>query len=47
MFGNTESVLQSTVEITNDYYDGLDKYGIDNRSDIVIPWIFSFSRSWL
>ena len=30
-----------SVEITNDYYDGLDKYGIDNRSDIVIPWIFS------
>ena len=30
-----------SIEITNDYYDGLDKYGIDNRSDIVIPWIFS------
>lgn len=30
-----------SIEITNDYYNGLDKYGIDNRSDIVIPWIFS------
>jgi type III restriction enzyme len=30
-----------SIEITDDYYDGLDRYGIDNRSDIVIPWIFS------
>lgn len=30
-----------SIEISDDYYDGLDKYGIDNRSDIVIPWIFS------
>jgi len=27
------------VSVSDDYYDGLDKYGIDNQSDIVIPWI--------
>lgn len=27
------------VTVTDDYYDGLDKYGINNKKDIVIPWI--------
>lgn len=30
-----------TVRINDSYYDGLNKYGIDNQNDIVIPWIFS------
>jgi len=27
------------VSVSDEYYDGLDKYGIDNQSDIVISWI--------
>lgn len=27
------------VDVPESYYDGLDKYGIDNQSDIVIPWL--------
>ncbi|MCP1144860.1 DEAD/DEAH box helicase family protein [Lysinibacillus endophyticus] len=30
-----------TLTISDEYYDGLDKYGIDNKSDIVISWIYS------
>lgn len=28
-----------TVEVSDGYYDSLDKYGVDNKSDIVIPYI--------
>ncbi|MFC7322394.1 DEAD/DEAH box helicase family protein [Halobacillus campisalis] len=28
-----------TVEVSDDYYDSLDKYGIDTKRDVVIPYI--------
>lgn len=30
-----------TVAVDDEYYDSLEKYGIDNRSDIVMPYLFS------
>lgn len=27
------------VDVPDSYYDGLNKYGIDNKQDIVIPWL--------
>lgn len=30
-----------TVPVPDEYYDSLDKYGIDNKKDIVIPHLFS------
>lgn len=30
-----------TIEVSDDYYDSLDKYGVDNKKDIVIPYIFA------
>jgi len=30
-----------TIEVKDDYYDSLDKYGVDNRKDIIIPYLFS------
>lgn len=28
-----------TIEVSDDYYDGLDKYGIDTKNDVIIPYI--------
>lgn len=30
-----------TIEVSEDYYNSLDKYGIDNEKDIHIHWIFA------
>nr|WP_017554421.1 DEAD/DEAH box helicase family protein [Heyndrickxia coagulans] len=30
-----------TVEVSDDYYDSLDKYGVDNKNDIIVPYLFS------
>lgn len=30
-----------TVTISDEYYTDLNKYGIDNNDDVVIPWIYS------
>src|SRR5690625_1066665 len=30
-----------TIEVSDDYYDSLEKYGIDNQEDIVRPYIFA------
>lgn len=30
-----------TVEASDDYYDSLEKYGIDNKEDVVIPYLFA------
>lgn len=30
-----------TVQVSEDYYDSLEKYGVDNKTDIVIPYLFS------
>lgn len=30
-----------TVEVNDDYYDTLEKYGVDNKRDIYIPYIFT------
>ncbi|GIN59490.1 type III restriction endonuclease subunit R [Lederbergia ruris] len=30
-----------TVEVSDDYYDSLEKYGVDNKKDIMIPYLFS------
>lgn len=28
-----------TIEVTDNYYDSLEKYGVDNKNDVVIPYI--------
>lgn len=28
-----------TIKVSDDYYDGLDKYGIDTKNDVIIPYI--------
>ncbi|WP_251127811.1 DEAD/DEAH box helicase family protein [Exiguobacterium sp. s154] len=33
-----------TIEVSDDYYSSLDKYGVDNKSDIVIPYISSMQE---
>lgn len=33
-----------TVKVSEDYYNSLDKYGVDNKSDIVIPYISSMQE---
>ncbi|MHC9001768.1 DEAD/DEAH box helicase family protein [Enterococcus bulliens] len=30
-----------TIEVNDSHYDGLDKYGVDNQSDIVVKWRFA------
>lgn len=30
-----------TVEVSDNYYDSLIKYGVDNKKDIIVPYIFS------
>lgn len=30
-----------TIEVSDDYYGSLDKYGVDNKKDIIIPYLFS------
>lgn len=45
MSGNTgKCITINPLDTYCDYYDGLDKYRIDNRSDIVVKWIFLFSK---
>lgn len=29
-----------TIEVDDTHYDGLDKYGVDNQSDIIVKWRF-------
>lgn len=38
---NGKLYYNEAVEVSDDYYDGLDKYGIDNQSDVVINWRFT------
>ena len=33
-----------TIEVSDDYYDSLDKYGVDNKNDVVIPYISSLQE---
>lgn len=33
-----------TVEVSDDYYDSLDKYGVDTKNDVVIPYISSLQE---
>lgn len=30
-----------SIDVSDEYYDCLSKYGVDNQSDVVIPWLFS------
>lgn len=30
-----------SIDVSDEYYDCLSKYGVDNQNDIVIPWLFS------
>lgn len=30
-----------TIDVQDDYYDSLEKYGVDTKSDVVIPYIFT------
>lgn len=34
-----EIYYNETIEVSDDYYDSLDKYGVDNKNDVVIPYI--------
>ena len=33
-----------TVEVADNYYDSLEKYGVDTTNDVVIPYIFSLQE---
>lgn len=33
-----------TVEVADNYYDSLEKYGVDTTSDVVIPYISSLQE---
>lgn len=33
-----------TIEVDDDYYDSLEKYGIDTQEDVIIPYIFALKE---
>lgn len=33
-----------TIEVKDDYYDSLEKYGVDTKSDVIIPYIFTLKE---
>ena len=38
---NGKIYYNQTIEVNDSHYDGLDKYGVDNQSDIVVKWRFA------
>ncbi|EGP4936008.1 TPA: DEAD/DEAH box helicase family protein [Enterococcus faecium] len=38
---NGKIYYNQTIEVNDSYYDGLDKYGVDNQSDIIVKWRFA------
>ncbi len=36
---NGKIFYNETLEVGDDYYDSLDKYGVDNQNDVIIPYI--------
>lgn len=38
---NGKIYYNQTIAVDDDHYDGLDKYGVDNKSDVVMKWRFA------